>query len=357
MKYEYIEIREGKYTTYRVKVPYYENGIRKFYTESFREKDYSSKQIALNEAKKFRDLKKLEIESLSYKGRQYSLKEIYEKMCISSGLSEETIRKYNIHFNAYIVPLIPLNKFFNDITLEEIQETLNVLKNTKSDDTIRYLVTVWRKLYDYAVRNDIVSKDLSRKMIIPKSTLPHTKKDMSFSKKQFDELCDMIANSQVVNKDRILDIVKIMFYLGLRPAEVFALQKDCIDTKNKLVCVRQSISKVNGAATISRTKTEGSYRVLPYPKELSQVFKNFKEFRRPSGELYDSRYVSTIIRNISNKKYRLYQIRHFFATDLIDKGVDLRTIQELMGHNSSAMTLSYARSNMNKFRNAIDARK
>ena len=57
-KIENIEIREGKTgTTYKVHIPYYdkETGKRKFYSRSFKEKDYGSKSKALEMAKKDRD--------------------------------------------------------------------------------------------------------------------------------------------------------------------------------------------------------------------------------------------------------------------------------------------------------------
>jgi site-specific recombinase XerD len=55
--------------------------------------------------------------------------------------------------------------------------------------------------------------------------------------------------------------------------------------------------------------------------------------------------------------FRMYQLRHQFSTDLIVGGADLRTVQELMGHADSSMTLSYARSNSSKKKSVVDDRK
>lgn len=53
----------------------------------------------------------------------------------------------------------------------------------------------------------------------------------------------------------------------------------------------------------------------------------------------------------------MYKLRHQFSTDLIMQNNDPRTIMELMGHNNTCMTISYARSNDDKKRDTMKKRK
>ena len=53
--------------------------------------------------------------------------------------------------------------------------------------------------------------------------------------------------------------------------------------------------------------------------------------------------------------FHLHDLRHTFASRLVMAGVDLRTVQELMGHKTIAMTLRYAHLSSDHKRKAIEA--
>ncbi|MEG0563849.1 tyrosine-type recombinase/integrase, partial [Anaerorhabdus sp.] len=55
-------------------------------------------------------------------------------------------------------------------------------------------------------------------------------------------------------------------------------------------------------------------------------------------------------------EFHMYQLRHLFGTDLVTSKVDSRTIQELMGHASYAMSVSYARSDEKRKKEALNNR-
>ena len=103
---------------------------------------------------------------------------------------------------------------------------------------------------------------------------------------------------------------------------------------------------------ITHTKTESSIRHIPIDVRLVEVFKQLFEltegeyiFTKNNGEFMSGDYLSDILRHHTKGLLRAYTLRHQFSTDLLINGVDMRTIQELMGHTSSTMTLGYARSN------------
>ena len=55
------------------------------------------------------------------------------------------------------------------------------------------------------------------------------------------------------------------------------------------------------------------------------------------------------------KDFRFHDLRHTFASRLVMEGVDIRTVQELMGHKTIAMTLRYSHLSPDHKRRAIEA--
>ena len=118
---------------------------------------------------------------------------------------------------------------------------------------------------------------------------------------------------------------------------------------------------------IKRTKNDGSIRALPMPSELSGMLKELCD-RQPDeflfafydGYMPTTKHISSLISYYVDKlgvTFSMYRLRHLFSTNMLDAGVDIRTVMELMGHASPSTTLSYARSDMDKKRQAIENRK
>lgn len=74
---------------------------------------------------------------------------------------------------------------------------------------------------------------------------------------------------------------------------------------------------------------------------------------RDDMSFMNSSYFGDIAVKITKKKFNLYMCRHTFITERMTEGWDLRVIQDYVGHKSSSMTLSYARSNEDRMFNMV----
>lgn len=164
-----------------------------------------------------------------------------------------------------------------------------------------------------------------------------------------EEVCKML-NATTNLKHRA--IISLIFSSGLRMAELLALKIGDIRSDRKVIEVKLGKGKKD-RNTILSDKTlqllRNYYRAYK-PKEYL--------FEGPAGGKYSAGSVNCIIKSALKKAglkrhASAHTLRHSFATNLLENGVDLRYIQALLGHGSSRTTEIYTRVSSAHFRNII----
>ncbi len=140
-------------------------------------------------------------------------------------------------------------------------------------------------------------------------------------------------------------IVTIIYTTGLRASEVTALLDTDVDTaKGEL--------KVMG----KRNKE----RIVPFGPELAEMIAQYRTLRdktvppppadeffvRPDGQPIYRKLVYNVVRkaldgNTVARRHSPHVLRHSFATDMLNNGADLYSVQQLLGHQSLATTQVY----------------
>ena len=357
---EYIEVREGKKgTTYKVSIPYEHLGERKKYSKSFPSWVYGSKKSALKEATVHRDLMKAKLLNHDIVNTDYTLSDVYELKKKTFHHSYKTNIRHDRIMKLYVYPNIPPQTKFSSITYLDITNILNKNRSKLTQEYLSRIVTVFRQLYISAIRNDIVSVNQVDKVIIPRSLkVSKPKKQLATINdvKDFITRLDSLKNRELAHILELL--VWVIYYEGLRPAEALALNKEDFDLENMTLTISKELrADDNGKIIVSVPKTERSARVLPLDDRLVDLIKNEPHgaLFKLNGKYIDIDRISMIIHTIK-KDFHLYQLRKAFATDLV-KTSDLGTVQDLMGHNSPAMTLHYVKRNFDDMRQALKGRK
>jgi len=145
----------------------------------------------------------------------------------------------------------------------------------------------------------------------------------------YDELNKLLENT---NNYRDKLIIKFLFYTGVRVSELVKIKKNDIIFEEGFV-------KVYGKG--------GKERIVPIPKELLNELKDYiNKINTENIFPLSSRQVERIIKNTAkkagiNKKVTPHVLRHSLATTLLSKGVDIRYIQEILGHSSLNITQIY----------------
>ena len=366
-KEKYIKVRSYKGNTYyTVQFYYYYDGVKKCYSKSFNSNNYTTQGEALKEACKNRDimLARLANNDIGSSDKK-TLNDLMAEMNEVYQLADGTVRQYEYMYKNYVQNKCG-KKFITDITPYDIQKSLNEAVSTVADNSLRRILTLWKRLYHVAKMDGIAVSDKTEMVIMPKSKVIAKTHESRVSDAELRLVinslqCSASNEAQAYNMDIICHAIMVMRYTGMRPAECFSLERNNI---GDYIEVNHSMGTLKGnERVITKTKTDKSVRKIPITeacrKELNEVMEmsaNQYIFSAYNGRLMSTSKVAEIIAAHSKKlglTFRMYDLRHQFATDLLTGGCDMRTLMELMGHTSSEMTLSYPRSDQELKENAI----
>ena len=139
---------------------------------------------------------------------------------------------------------------------------------------------------------------------------------------------------------RYYDEFNVLLGTGMRVSEFCGLTKDDLDFKNRRIFVeKQLIKERNGTYHIEKTKTESGVRYIPMTDSVCESLQNILKHRIvPSVERIVDGYTGFILLDKnSNPKHVM---RHTFCTNMANAGMDLKSLQYLMGHSDAAITMN-----------------
>jgi integrase len=154
----------------------------------------------------------------------------------------------------------------------------------------------------------------------------------------------MATLEQDTNRRRRL-MVELLARTGMRVGELGALRDDAVFRRSDTFWLRIPIGKLHND------------RNVPLHPVLVELIDDYRAWRGPSpsgllvvrddGRAFDRRtihrYVAAVARRAGTGHVHPHQLRHTLATQLINRGMSLEAIAELLGHRSPRMTLVYAR--------------
>jgi len=284
-------------------------------------------------------------------------KHFLEHLEIERNCSRLTVRNYEHYLTVLIDFLISHKRIekptIDDLTAENIREFrlfLSRQKGTNNRDmklvTQGYYVISLRSFLKWLVKNDM--KVLQpEKLDVPK-VKDHSLKFLS--EEQMVRLLNQPLNS-AKNGLRDRSILELLFSTGLRVSELVSLNREQINLKTREFGV---IGK-GGRSRIVFITIHAAEWIDKYLKNRMDHYKPlFIRNLRPKEEigLLDEkvRLTARSVQNIVKKYVRQanlpvaatpHTLRHSMATDLLQRGADLRSVQELLGHKNIATTQIY----------------
>lgn len=159
-----------------------------------------------------------------------------------------------------------------------------------------------------------------------------------------EEIWSMLKGAQLL-KHRLL--IALLYGCGLRCMEVRNIRLQHLDFDRKLLHVVQSKGNKDRYVPLSEHLIRGvkSYLRIEHPKDYL-----FEGTGNPEGRGFDGRYsqrgVQWAIKTVAKqagiiKEVHTHMLRHSYATHLLEDGVNIVTVQKLLGHANIDSTMVY----------------
>ena len=291
------------------------------------------------------------------KNNGITVSELYDEWLTDKSKTAEpnTIENYKI-FKRFICDKFG-DRSVNDITLEEWEEFEQELPNIKkSNDSSKAITksTVKNALYIY---HAIFRYGKS------KFGLNDPAEDIELSSKDRYVICTFTQKevAKMRGSMKPFDIfhlcIMLCLYTGIDTDEICAAHWGDIDTNKRLIKIRRAIVKKKNQAendkpTYEETEltSNKARRDLPIPSWIADQLEIMKPMHEdgellvagPRGEIspgtFKSRYMS-FLKTAGVKHQRPSALRHTFAMTCKEKGMDLKTLSELLGHANTSITL------------------
>ena len=260
---------------------------------------------------------------------------IFEK-----GLSDKTKESYKNDLEIYRMYLKD-NKIYNvkEITSDDIKCFIKE-RNKEEASTVAHNLTVIKNFHKYLLKESHVKEDVSLYIERPKlrKILPKT-----LSIEDVDKLLDIKLETPFDYRNKAM--IELMYGCGLRVSELINLEINDIDTINCII-------RILGKGSKEREIPLGEYSI-EYLKKYLNIRNDLlkgkscnKLFLNNHGKGITRQGFFKILKKLLKEKglnedVSPHTLRHSFATHLINRGADLRSIQEMLGHSDISTTKIY----------------
>lgn len=252
----------------------------------------------------------------------------------------------------YLYTLRILNEAFarrniTDIKPYDIEIFLKKLRRDgRSDSCLTQCRGMMYQIMNKAEANDLIRKNPVRFAEKMRRTGPIRRKE-SFTAEEVRLLMEHLPD------DRIGWSIRLLLGTGMRTQELLALEPEHIEPDGSCIHIRQAINMVKGTATVGTPKSRDSYRDVPVPENVREYA--IKLRTTPCKYIWEGKNAgtpcnpSTFRNHFRNALAAIdgvrdltpHSCRHTYVSQMQALGVDLATIQSIVGHADIDMTQHY----------------
>lgn len=257
--------------------------------------------------------------------------------------SDKTIESYNIEINKFIEYLNDNDLNFDKLSKEDIRGYLKHLDSLKyKNSSISKNLSAIRSFYKYLVMEEVVQTNPFILISNPKKVkkLPNFLNEI-----EIEDLLN-IYDEESYDSIRNRLILELLYSTGVRVSELVNIKIKDINYSDRSILILGKGSKER--IVLFGEPTEKL--LYNYCDKSRNVYLDGKKsdylILNRFGDKISERSIQKLINSCTNKlalkhKVTPHTIRHTFATHLLNNGADIKSVQELLGHESLSTTQIY----------------
>lgn len=290
--------------------------------------------------------------------------ETYLSFCTArKNLDLKTIKSYSIDLKQFTDFIFSKSLEWN--TKKSLEQYIDILHNKYKPKSVKRKIASLKAFFHYLEIEEIIEINPFHKIqvkykepfILPK-TIPLTLIEQIIKFAYTEHNSSTTFYSKRIALRNIL-ILELLFATGMRISEICSLTLDCLDLSNYIIKIYGKGSKER---LIQICNKNIQNLIDQYCKEFQFELSNkkFLFINRLDNRLSEQS-VRNMIANYSEKANITLHItphmfRHSFATLLLEEDVDIRYIQQMLGHSSITTTQIYTHTSINKQKNILSAK-
>lgn len=276
-------------------------------------------------------------------------------------IKPSTARGYEVNIRNHILPYIG-GKALDKLTRNDVVKLYNTLhSNGLGATSIKYVHHVLSKSLKDAVASDLITKNPCEYAKLPKQ------------QKYKAEILTPEQSAQLLNTAKETDIyLELLFAvcLGLRRGEVLGIQFSDVDFSKGTLHIQRQITVVKSSKEppightewgVSTLKTDESDRILYLPRQLLEAIERrqtqCRKDKLAAGGKYNNQgficcdslgnyknpqtlynQYKKLLTKLNLPSIRFHDLRHSYATAMIEQKIPLKTVSHMLGHSNISIT-------------------
>ena len=267
-----------------------------------------------------------------------NLRSFLNYLLVDKGLSNNTVKAYEADISSFFQWLDNKDLKYKNLQEDHINQYISFLFQRKMrSSSVNRKISSIKSFYIFLVKRNFVKNSPLNDLVTPKQEkyLPE-----SMSEAEVDKLLNSpdVAN-KIENRDKAM--IEMLYATGMRISELVNLKITDVDMKRCVVKVFGKGSKERlvpfGEKALDSLRSYLNEREQSSSKE---IFLSNRGKKMTRVAFWQRVKVYLIRENLKNS-ISPHTLRHAFATHLLNRGADLRSVQLLLGHSDLSTTQIY----------------